>query len=65
MSRVCPKDLRGCCDDLCYGGGCLRMHGAEMVELCKVCGQPDGEFASLCRCLDDEYPDGYLEDEEL
>lgn len=29
---ICPKDLKPCCDDLCYGGGCLAM-GGYLVQI--------------------------------
>lgn len=43
---LCPADLKPCCDDLCYGGGCL-LNGEEMIPPCAKCGRPcltdDGE----------------------
>ncbi len=35
---ICPADLKPCIDDLCYGGGCLRMGGETMLSPCYVCG---------------------------
>lgn len=46
--RVCPKDLRPCCDDLCHGAGCMDAEGEEMVEICEVCGVPEQD----CNCHD-------------
>jgi hypothetical protein len=34
---ICPATLLGCIDDLCYGGGCLRLHGEPMLVRCH-CG---------------------------
>ena len=34
---ICPKDMQPCCDDLCYGGGCLMMDGAPMLHKCLGC----------------------------
>ncbi len=49
MGQVCPIDLKGCCDDLCYGGGCLRGGGA-MVYKCN-CGQyVSDDDHSDCMC---------------
>jgi hypothetical protein len=31
---ICPKDLKPCIDDLCYGSGCLRLDGEPMLERC-------------------------------
>jgi len=53
----CPKDLKPCIDDLCYGGGCIRMDGAPMYSRCDGCGalisEDDHED---CTC-DNEYYD--------
>ena len=60
---ICPFDKRPCCDDLCYGGGCLRMDGEAMLDRCDECGQTvSSEELTLtglgddCR-RDDEYWD--------
>jgi len=31
---ICPDTGKGCCDDICYGGGCLKMHGEPMLQRC-------------------------------
>ena len=48
---LCPKDMKPCIDDLCYGGGCIECDGAPMYHLCDGCGQPisDEDFES-CTC---------------
>ena len=50
----CPKDLKGCCDDLCYGSGCMQMDGAPMLNACADCGKPviceDGEDSGFMIC---------------
>jgi hypothetical protein len=56
---ICPRDGKPCCDDLCYGGGCLRMDGYPMLSVCTFCGGLiDNEIheCSTCTC-DDEYYD--------
>ena len=49
----CPKDLKGCCDDLCYGGGCIEGAG-PMLNACADCGKPviceDGEDSGFMIC---------------
>lgn len=56
---ICPKDGKACCDDLCYGGGCMQMPGAAMLETCDVCGgtiDSDVPECSTCTCdRDDDY----------
>ena len=55
---ICPKDHQPCVDDLCYGSGCMRMGGYEMLQRCRVCnGLIDNEEPdySTCTC-GDEFP---------
>lgn len=47
--KVCPSDLKACCDDLCHGGGCLKSGGEPMLEICHRCGQPEFEDDG-CEC---------------
>lgn len=57
---ICPKDGKGCCDDLCRGSGCMLMDGYPMLEVCHVCkGTIDHEIedCSTCTCGDEEYPE--------
>ena len=57
MSYLCPKDYKPCCDDLCHGGGCIRMNSYAMLLVCDVCkGIIDEEIpeCSTCSC---EHPD--------
>jgi hypothetical protein len=52
---VCPKDFKPCIDDLCYGGGCIRMPGYPMIRRCEYCGQlVDDEGDLECDCENDE-----------
>lgn len=56
---ICPKDYKPCCDDLCYGSGCLAMNGYPMLTCCPVCnGLVDDENPDCgsCQCDDEEYP---------
>ena len=32
---ICSRDGKPCCDDLCYGGGCIR--GGVGLHHCTVC----------------------------
>ena len=52
---ICPKDMKPCIDDLCYGGGCIEMNGAPMYYRC-ACGQlvSDGDMDN-CLCEPEEY----------
>ena len=52
---LCPKDFKPCCDDLCYGGGCL-ITGEAMYERCGGCGAlvSDDDHEN-CTC--DDYED--------
>ncbi len=57
---LCPADGRPCCDDLCHGGGCMRLGGYQMLERCQFCkGTIDTELpeCSTCTCGDDDYPE--------
>lgn len=46
----CPKDLRPCCDDLCYGGGCFAGAG-PMLTKCQGCGAfISDEDSTDCTC---------------
>jgi hypothetical protein len=58
--KLCPSDLKPCCDDLCHGGGCLQEGGEPMVEVCQHCGQPIIEDEG-CECD----PTGYDDDDCL
>ena len=59
---LCPKTLKPCCDDLCYGSGCLAT-GSEMIPTCGKCGGPmmtddcEPDNSGLI-CEDCAYPDG-------
>lgn len=55
----CPKDGKPCIDDLCHGGGCLRMHGAPMLFKCPGgCGALISDDDTMdCMCDDDYYPE--------
>lgn len=46
----CPKDGKYCCDDLCYGGSCLRMPGCEPMEKCDNCGGVFNYQDIQCEC---------------
>ena len=55
---LCPKDGEPCCDDLCYGGGCIQMDGYPMIRLCPFCnGEIDEELPEFntCTCEDEDY----------
>lgn len=54
---LCPKTGAGCCDDLCYGAGCLEMGGYAMLAICDFCGGTiDEEIpdCGTCTCNDDD-----------
>ncbi len=57
---ICPHDKEPCCDDLCYGSGCLRMNGYPMLHRCVICGGLEDEEnpdCGSCSCDADEFPD--------
>lgn len=58
---ICPKDLRPCCDDLCYSGGCIQMDGYPMLQQCHVCGglvDEENPDLATCKCdWGDDYDD--------
>lgn len=51
---LCPIDLASCIDDLCYGGGCIRCEGEDMIEVCDVCRKPIYPDLGGCDC-DEEF----------
>ncbi len=60
---ICPKDFQPCVDDMCYGGGCMRMNGEPMLTRCDSCGCIcDDNLNGVCDLceLDDEQD--YIED---
>ena len=49
--NLCPKDFLPCCDDLCRGGGCIAMDGAELYWSCSGCGAiVSDEDMDNCTC---------------
>ena len=54
---ICPVDQKPCCDDLCYGGECLR-GGGEMWFKCASCGKyhADEDLYGICTGDPDEFP---------
>jgi hypothetical protein len=64
MAR-CPVDHLQCWDDLCYGGGCMRMDGASMEILCNECGKWHGEEDEFDLCTGGDEWDDYEEDGPL
>jgi hypothetical protein len=53
---ICPKDFLPCCDDICRGGGCIRLQGMPMYTRCNGCNQPvaiDGSDDDMCTCPPD------------
>jgi hypothetical protein len=53
---ICPRDGGACCDDTCYGSGCLEMDGYPMLSICDICkGTIDDEIpeCGTCSCDDD------------
>ena len=58
---ICPKDNKPCCDDICYGSGCVQMDGYPMLKICDIChGTIDSEIpdCGTCTCdADDEFYD--------
>lgn len=54
---ICPKDMKPCCDDLCYSGTCLCMPGVMPYEHCDGCGalvSEDDHDACTCEPFYDE-----------
>lgn len=54
---LCPKDLKPCIDDLCYGGGCI-FTGEAMYSLCSGCGNyssDDDDMDCTCPPGDDDW----------
>ena len=53
---LCPKDFKPCCDDVCYGAGCILMGGMPMYQRCQGCGEYvaiDGSDNDDCVCEPD------------
>lgn len=47
----CPVDFKPCCDDLCYGGGCIRANGEPMYYPCPGCHKLiSDDDTDMCRC---------------
>ena len=51
----CPKDGKTCCDDLCYGGGCLQMDGAPMLYKCECGALVSDDDHMDCTCEESEH----------
>jgi hypothetical protein len=65
---LCPANFQGCIDDLCYGGGCLKLaDGTPMLERCPGCKQFVGIDGTdpFEACEYDEAEPGEDYDEEL
>ena len=55
---LCPKDFKPCCDDLCYGGGCIYT-GEALYERCLGCGNlVSDDDHEECTC---EYEDDFFD----
>ena len=58
---ICLATLKGCCDDICYGSGCLKLDGEPMLERCRGgCGALvaiDGSDSEDCECEPEEWDD--------
>lgn len=64
---ICPATLKPCIGDLCYGGGCLRLGGEEMLVPCNGCGKLVGMHGGNdddCECDTDDYLDDFRRDDE-
>jgi hypothetical protein len=66
---ICPADFRGCIDDLCYGGGCLKLADmTPMLEPCHGCKQLVGIDGSdpfdACECDERDRDDDDFDDED-
>jgi hypothetical protein len=59
MATICPKDGKGCIDDMCRGSGVCGITGMEMWDICDRChGVYSSEFDVECACEpDDDYED--------
>jgi hypothetical protein len=58
---ICPKDFKPCCDDICYGGGCIHT-GESMLRQCTGCNEYVSEDGGdECSCEPD-YDDDYADD---
>lgn len=56
---ICPFDMKSCCDDLCYGGGCIHLPEFQPLRPCSGCGELigiHGGDADDCTCepVDDD-----------
>ena len=61
----CPKDGSACCDDLCYGSGCMQMDGYAMLVECDVCGgMIDEEIPDCSTCNCDADCEGWPDEHE-
>jgi len=62
---ICPATLKGCCDDICYGSGCLKLDGEPMLERCHGgCGALvaiDGSDSEDCECEPEEWDEEVIE----
>ena len=57
----CPKDLKPCIDDLCYGGGCMERNGAEMLYRrsgCKALISEGDMWDCTCELYDEDPANG-------
>lgn len=66
---ICPYDMSGCPDDLCYGSGCMQMNGYPMLDVCFVCGGAIDEEGDLSTCtcdgdMDDHSDEDYYWDDD-
>lgn len=58
----CPATMKpACIDDMCRGGGCMEMQGAELVYYCTDCGEET--MHDHCFCTEEENRD--LEDDDF
>jgi hypothetical protein len=62
----CPKDMKPCCDDFCYGQGSCFVTGDSMYKRCR-CGHlvaVDGSNDELCTCDPFDDDDEFEEDDD-
>lgn len=62
---ICPKDLKPCIDDLCFGGSCLLLPGVCPLTRCNGCGQfvsLDGSDLEDCECEPEQREDRWEDD---